>query len=293
VPQLPPGNDENLDLFDYLYVDRDRIGAYHTQLAGKGVPLKSTYTHRGTSSESEYLKHGIPKVVDKGFDSKVDVTQGTEHSFDPAWPMVLETIQTLDQRGYIRDSVIGVPVNSLIRATGILSIADLSLLTTLWNPLTRMLKEQSSKASHKPPVQSDLKSIGEFAKAITQPVAFQLISGHDASAMLLAWGAMRRDSIIASAQDLLLMHGGLLPGAYTIIGVLDVGLAGPQASTYLEQLQPTSTFEMTLKLQHVLRSTFGRPDNANGVTPLLIYRRLSDRSTPLVEPPTATVGEPE
>jgi hypothetical protein len=58
-----------------------------------------------------------------------------------------------------------------------------------------------------------------------------------------------------------------------MIGLLDAGNTG--SVDVEEMFPPTNMFNMTLSLQQNMRSMFGRPDHANGVTPLVIYRVLS------------------
>jgi hypothetical protein len=283
--QPGPQADANATLYDYLYVDRERIGAYHTQLLGMGVPLTSKYSQGGSSTESEAHKGGIPKVYEGAIDSQESVNHSTEHSFDPAWPMVLQTVDELIKRNLIHEPAEGIPVGALIKCSGILTVVDLKLLSSLWDPLMTLFKQQSGDAA----AAVANGGIGDFVKAVALPIVFQIMTTKAQSAgldqdSLTAWGILRTENVVGSAETFALMNGGIVPGRHHVIGVLDVGTLGhEQQADAFTNFTPTNTYELMLGMQNLIRNIFGRPNYANGVTPLLIYRDVQEK-TPAIVP---------
>ncbi len=275
---MPPATDVALN--DYLYLDRDRIAAYHTQLRGSGTPLQSKFTQSFKES-SEKSGEASAHFIKGGIRGEVESTDGTERTFDQSWPMIMATIAELYDRGWVRKTALGVPVGSLIEQTGLLQVVDLRVMRELWSPITKLLaRGQQSKA--KIPTRSVLSNMAEFAKYIPHPMVAQMITNPEdkpfefGESSLVGWGLLDTKNILGNADAFALMNGGLFGGLYSMIAVLDIG-ANSEAAPFVdpfENWEVNNSFEMMLGMQQYIRSIFGRPNYANGVTPLAIYRAL-------------------
>jgi hypothetical protein len=279
MPQSPPAT--NVALNDYLYADRDRIAAYHTQLLGSGVPLQSKFSSTYSETAGEDVEASAFKLLSAKFRDGKTSTDGTERTFDQSWPMVLATIAELDERGLIHDGALGIPVGSIIRLHGALQVADLRIMHDLWEPMTKVVSKKTGSTTTSI---GDFKALAQIAKHLPQPLVANVTTS-DAPAdqpwsagptSLHAWGVLSPQHIIGNPDAFAIMNGGLF-GEFWIIAVLDVGAdAGPPTDP-LANFTPTNTFEMMLAMQQFIRQSFGRPNYANGVTPLLIYRPLRSR----------------
>jgi hypothetical protein len=278
----PPGNVG--PLHDYLYVDRTRIAALHTQLLGYGVPLQSKYSQSATKEMEKGSEGGVPKIFAGKIGSKQSETDGTEFSYDLAWPMILDTLDVLSERGDIQEPKVGTTVGSLIRIHGRLSLVDLRVMRDLWGPMMKMMTSTQKGQKKSAPGGIAPANIAEFAKFVPHPLVVQLITSDKPEdepysvgpESLNAWGVLATEHVIGDSATFSLMNGGFLPSEYTMIAVLDVG-STPDAPFVdpFSAFSPTNTFEMMLQMQQFLRNMFGRPNYANGVTPLAIYRTLT------------------
>jgi hypothetical protein len=271
------------ELNDYLYVDRARIAAYHTQLLGSGVPLQSKFTESFVESAGKSGEAGFPKVFSATMSGGKSSEYSAERSFDQTWPMALATIAELDDHGFIHEGALAVPVGSIVRVHGALQTVDLRLLKDLWTPMTRMMGQQQNKTKTKtgsPEIKPA--QIADLAKVLPHPIVAQVVTSSAPEGepfivgekSLNAWGFLNPEHIVGDATTFALMNGGFHVGDYTMVAILDVGSA-PDAPTFdFSAINPTNTFEMALAIQQLLRTSFGRPNYANGVTPLLVYRSL-------------------
>lgn len=91
------------------------------------------------------------------------------------------------------------------------------------------------------------------------------------------WGTLRSDSLTGSASDLLLKHGAKIAGTWSILGILDAkpdNGASMQVPDIGGRIQ-TDGFTVILEaLGPVARLLLGRPNQAFGATPLLIFREV-------------------
>lgn len=277
-PQQPPETVTG-KLNDYVYVDRERIAAYHTQILGSGTPLQSKFTESYAESSGKSGEAGLGQFLRGKLTGGVTSTDSSERTFDQGWPMILTTMSELSARGQIHDGALGVPVGSIVRVRGFLQIVDMHLLADLWGPMTAMFKKQM--AQHLPPGLS-ASSLSDFIKTVPHPLVAQVVTSvapHGEPLLvgpesLIAWGVLSPEHVVGNASAFLTMNGGFFSGEYSMIAVLDVGAISTPEANPLENFQPNGFFDMAFAMQHTVRMMFGRPASANGVTPLMIYRRL-------------------
>jgi hypothetical protein len=89
------------------------------------------------------------------------------------------------------------------------------------------------------------------------------------------WAPIRDNFLVVSSSDILLNHGSIIPGQWSIIGILD---ALPDAAAAQNDQTPTM-FEGPLgqfmrEFGPKIRELLGRPPGSHGVTPLIIMREI-------------------
>jgi hypothetical protein len=102
------------------------------------------------------------------------------------------------------------------------------------------------------------------------------ITGTDFS----VWSTLSTGGMVGTVEDLSLKHGTDIPGEWHLLGVLDA-LPSPIA----EQISIVSTGipenlgDLIKNLSNLGRTLLGREPEAYGVTPLLLFRDVSTRSS--------------
>ena len=252
----------------------------HTQLLGSGTPLESKLVENYTRSEAQTGQLGIPGMASGTVTGTDADSSGTERRFDLGWLTVLQTIDELSRRGYIRDDTIGVPVGSIVRVHGLMQLVDLRIMRDMWTPMTKIMRTQGGNKK-RAAGEFNPGAVAELAKFLPHPLVVQLLSSSSpygepmtfGEESVKLWGMLAPQNVVGTADTFSLMNGGIVPGDYVIIGVLDAGAGEvPDVETLFP---PTNTFNFMLSMQQTMREMFGRSDDANGITPLLIYRSLA------------------
>jgi muconolactone delta-isomerase len=173
--------------------------------------------------------------------------------------------------------------------SGALSIADLTLIKEAWK-LPGMQKLLGIEPS--PPISRHANSSARKKAAEPDTNAFALemlgILPHSVQATLASgsdqvWASLKADCLAAEPSDLTLKHGFRIPGEWSVVGILDAqpndwltdtptvtaGVDGSQAVNLIFQ-----------SLAPITRNIMGKPANAYGVTPLLIFREVSAKAPP-------------
>jgi len=96
------------------------------------------------------------------------------------------------------------------------------------------------------------------------------------------WGSLTAEGLTSSAGDLMLKHGVKLAGEWSMLGILDA--VPDPTDAYLAEIQNAITLA-TLGpmvggigvLAETLRPMIGRPTDAYGITPLLVFREIAAR----------------
>ena len=95
------------------------------------------------------------------------------------------------------------------------------------------------------------------------------------------WSSLREESLVIPGSELLLKHGVGIAGSWTALGVLDALPDGATQELYVaEQLQAGLSLgllggQVISHIAPAVRQLLGRPGSAYGITPLLIFRKVS------------------
>jgi hypothetical protein len=98
------------------------------------------------------------------------------------------------------------------------------------------------------------------------------------------WCSLSVEGLTSSPGDLMLKHGVLLGGEWSMLGILDA-LPSQRLSDQQSELQNAMTIATLGPLvggigvmADALRPMIGRPADAYGITPLLVFREVAARS---------------
>ena len=159
--------------------------------------------------------------------------------------------------------------------TGFARIIDIAALKSIWPVIGKAFSRSQSgnrqqrRASGKTGEDGPELNTVEMLEAVTKlPHALEL---HFATERGMSWSTLKPSSMLSSADDVALKHGDALPGEWRLLGIVDARPNEDVASAWDDQPQtPLSSLVANL-LRHV-RDIMGRPVDAYGVTPLLLFR---------------------
>lgn len=294
---------EQDSVYDFFYHDARRVGSFLAQLDSSGhlTGLKQTEaTESGSVGKvgggvgaSAYFLKGNATLDDQ---SSLGEKQSLERSYDPLWTNALTLLDALSERGMIQRNLIEARIGQFVLVTGNLLVLDLSMIKSAWNNpiisgIIRMgATDLQTSAVAKGQRRPDRPRPGAVAAPVpSEPVdiALALMSmlPHSLQCRLVSdtanvWCSIDEEFVVGRASDVLLKHGALLQGEWSILGIMDaypddgdVGNAANQE--ILSRVAGTIVGQLVVGLSGPTRQLLGRPPETYGVTPLLIFREVA------------------
>jgi hypothetical protein len=293
-----PGDDS---VFDFLYHDSRRIQSFLAQFeeVGHTQQLRHTAAVARTKGMRYSASAGgeIPLVA-KG-QASADRTaskegrESFERTYDPFWANARSFLDFLEETDMLT-ALDQARIGNLVRCTGRLIMIDLSVIQRMVQiPVLRelLLAREVSQVVQK----IDKTGLGDdeiMAKEIA--AREQITQGFNNNSEIISliasslhchligegftiWSTLNEDDLVPSASSLMLKHGVMIEGEWTLVGVLD-SLPGRAELTdeILATMMPVigSVGTLAIQIAQYTRNSFGRPAVSGGVTPLLIFRQI-------------------
>jgi hypothetical protein len=247
-------------VYDFLYVDVNRIARLVAQLDGRGL-LKETVSEltRGAESEATLKIPWLPLRV-KGVLSN----KRADH-YDPSWRLPVLFLDEMQH--HIAKSASTWEIGQIVTLTGSIAFRDFAFASQMLKvaAVRDGLVAETAPAARHPKAQSDV--FGNAADVLPHMLQALVSDGH-----VTTWSTLNDACTTASTGDLTLKCGGDIEGLWTLTGILDAkSNPTPGLSRDNEQRGFASEFR---RFGEVVRATVGRPPAAFGVTPLTIHRRV-------------------
>jgi hypothetical protein len=273
-------------VLDFLYYDNRRVALLIAQFDDFGLlqQIERTETTAESATDKARMSANIgPRSLSlqTGIDRGTEET-GTDSSkrvYDPFWVIPLSFRDYLEERGLLRNNLNTARIGQIVVVRGRLTILDMGLLKSLWR-----IPEAKENA-----MQSALQNPGQDASNVERTVNmfFQIADTlpHDVQCIFSTtntnkvWALLRDEHITGSSSDLALRYGMGIDGEWSLLGIVDA-LPGDQEESQLTRQAAVAAIENNAiageiaKIAEVARA-MGRPQNAYGVTPLLIFREIT------------------
>jgi hypothetical protein len=281
-----------------MYHDARRVGSFLAQFDPSGhlQGIKESDAVSASRKPEISLRAGISipglPPTGEGPEASVGFTrsaseaghQGSERAYDPYWANARTFLDFVEERGLLRRDLATATLGDIVMMAGTLSILDLRVLKAVWeSPLVTHFAGLASESNTNPVANL----IGlEALRIMPHTVQGTMRSPQEET----AWMMLDEPSLVGNASDFMLKHGAQISGAWRVVGVLD---ARPEPTVLQELPQmdiPGNNFMVAAIAQNnnilaavaatlapLARFVMGRPGNAYGLTPLLIFRAVSER----------------
>lgn len=267
-------------LFDYFYVDKERVSALTAQLFPSGV----LNTIKQTSSESENdlkeLKGGIPLVGVRSNASEA-WSRGQERTFDSSWSLPLNLLDKLSETARMKTSLHESNLGDLVLMKGMMKIFDAQMVH-LCMPIIKKIKLNELKNEKNTQVKnalkreiSDLENAEEMVKILppTTHIDFADSCGN------LSWMSVEPSNLTTTLSDVSLKYGPFIPGEWYILGIVDA-YADDAKVDNPDAPYPEVSNDLKRGMEPMLlmmRTLMGRPLGSFGITPLIIFRGVANQ----------------
>jgi hypothetical protein len=292
---------ESDSVFDFLYHDVRRVGSFLAQFDDAGHLQQITQSdgsERGTKRGFKASAGGsIPLLgaanlsLERGPDK--GGYESAERVYDPLWANARTLLDYLTERDMLRRSLAEARIGQFVLVSGSLVLLDLPMLKASWGNQTvqKMIRDgatsqaasginrQQRRAQGQPGNAHQLNPEIELLMALLTMLPHVLqcrMIGPDVN----TWCNLDEEFVVGKASDLTLKHGTLLQGDWQMLGIMDAYpdsalQHGSDLADVLSQVAATPVGQMSAALAPVARTLLGRPNEAHGITPLLIFREIT------------------
>ncbi len=234
-------------------------------------------------------------------------TEGTQRIYDPNWTNALALLDFLEEHELIQKDIMVARIGQLIIILGELSIIDTILLRKVFElPVIRSAFMTHIEAAVKLQIAKQTENVSQSSQQNVETTSYQMpqtpsidqaqkefgilmeilpLLPHGVQANLngdgySVWCSLDPSGLTGTVADISLKHGYSIPGTWHVMGILDA-LPGPIPSPIIMPLLPYGEVGpynlVTLAKNYsiIARQALGRPAGAFGVTPFLIFRKVS------------------
>lgn len=254
-------------LYDFAYIDRERAKSLTAQLfSGLNISVQKN----STTTESRTTEAGLNFAVTGKHAFSSLASSGDSKTYDPHDLSYLDLVTGLRENGYIKENQTPYQVGDIIIETGQLFMVNFDAMKPVFNLLTDTKKKKNflQDAAFRGTQHEKSQFIDCFDLAIhIMPMTTQVYFKTETRVI---WGMIDGANSREPIGNVILKYGPSFPGIWHMLAIVDiVDDAEADTSCIPEPVRGLSG------LPDKLRPLFGRPSGLIGVTPLLLFRKLS------------------
>ncbi|MCE0845998.1 hypothetical protein LVQ79_10620 [Buttiauxella sp. A2-C1_F] len=274
---MAQGSQSTDSLFDYFYVDKERVSALTAQLFPSGVLNTVKQTSLESENDLKEMKAGLP-LVGARMNASEAWSRGQERVFDSTWSVPLNLLDKLSETGRIKTSLNDAKLGDLVLIKGMMKIFDAQMVH-LCMPIVKKIKINELKNEKTPQVKialkkeiADLENAEEMVKILppTTHIDFADSCGN------LSWMSVEPTNLTTTLSDVSLKYGPFIPGEWCILSIVDA-YADDNKLDNPDAPYPTVSNDLKRGMEPMLlmmKGLMGRPSGSFGITPLIIFRGL-------------------
>ncbi len=289
---------KSVSVYDFLYCDGERINLFLSQFNNMGQLTEIAHSERSKESTRSFNISIGAKAFGTGGNAglslgpKATGEQERVEKFSPQWINVLRFLDFLSEVGIIKKDLENASIGEIILTNGFIEIIDLGLVKELYkipsikSQIIEGVKEetegnisrQQRRRKERKKKKSEEEEIIELLGALPHTIQARM-EGSDK-----VWATLKTDGLIVSTVDILLNHSVKVEGRWWLLGILDArpdSDVEPLENQIRDQLSETDPLEFLQAsvvfyrtIAPFIRTILGRPMDAYGVTPLLIFREI-------------------
>ncbi|HED3889375.1 TPA: hypothetical protein R4229_001733 [Morganella morganii] len=285
-------------LYDFLYLDKERIKSIIAQLNDNGVlqTLKQVNGEKNTDTSGLNIGGGagalLFKAEGKANKSLTDeCSESFELTHDATWSLPLQLLDLLHAHNLITFGTSDSRLGSLSLISGNIVIFDVSTMKKSLpffanyfalqreNALSN-IPPKARPSKKKPKTIDDI----EVSDGVTVGIIKDLLDVIPTQIQVdfyevggsRSWMSLNPEWLTINPTDLALKYGSRLPGQWNVLGIVDA-MPDYLMDTTFEPFILDEDNDMksgVCGMIDQLRTMFGRSDTKYGITPLLIFRKI-------------------
>ncbi|WP_447879925.1 DUF6414 family protein [Serratia fonticola] len=264
-------------LYDYLYIDKDRVSSLTAQLFSTGVITSVKQSSQESDSDTKEVNIKIPLLGGR-LSAGEAVSRTQERLFDSSWSLPLNLLDKLSEEGRIKKDISSAKLGDLVILTGMMKLFDAKMVHQFM-PAFKRLKLAEVKSATSSVIKNQLKEEVKNLENAEEMVKFLPISTQidfaDSQGNLI-WMSVDPNNLTIGNGDLALKYGPFMPGEWHVIGFIDAypdgRLDNPDAPYPTSYSDLKNGFDSMLV---IIKTLMGRGEKYYGMTPLMIFRTVT------------------
>ncbi len=288
-------------ILDFLYQDARRVGSFLAQFDPSGhlTGLKqSESVSEQTGGDGSVRVGGIALLGGLGGSvtrrTGISGSESSERSYDPFWTNARALLDFLEERRLVSRQLDQTSrLGQFVVTSGKLIVSDMSLLKVVWEiPELKktlfdagILQNINQAKKNNPNIgTAELASMKNEWNLMLKmiPSLPHKLQGHLLGRSVSAWFSLDENSVVGNSTDIILKHGPLLSGDWSVLGIVDALPYDPDfladdGRSMIQLIADTTgagAGQMAIHLAGISQRAMGRPAGYYGLTPLLIYRKV-------------------
>lgn len=266
-------------LLDFLYSDHERVASFLSQLAGSGA-LKASEA-MGTKIKTHKQKGAFAAgLISAGLEGDRSWKQEIKETYDPLWVNSRKLIDEIYERqSSVRKE--SIDIGKILILSGTLLCFDYTILNALmsadaFEDLIATSVNDSDAGGKSKNGFREKKKLASVLRGLLQSLplgmGFVLVTEHGHF-----WFSVKREYLNLHDLDIPLKFPLHISGKWEVLGIVDAlpndHVEGIQSviNKQIDGLMPPMVFNL-MEMIGTITGQFGRPLQAGGISPLIVYR---------------------
>lgn len=284
---------ERDSVYDFLYHDAHRIGSFLGQFDQHGhLKGLQTSADTGRSRASKTVGGGtgsIPLIASGTASHEQAEAQhwdrGAQRTYDPLWANARAFLDYLAGADLIERDAAKAAIGQFVLISGQVFVLDTAILKSLTagQHFRQFVRNGAPAAAGPRQAKSAASNSSEFGMEILNSMPSTVQARVATNTGDAYWGSLAVEGLTTSPGDLMLKHGILLGGEWSMLGILDATPSETPSGLQAEMQNAITVAALGPiigglgVMANTLRPMLGRPADAYGITPLLVFRDVAAR----------------
>lgn len=267
-------------IYDFIYLDNDKICSYYAQLTD-GLPNQKKTSNKKSHIQGGKATAGPRDVIHGELDSHRSLEDSFETSYDMAHVLPRDMINLLDDYKLIAKKLAVNNLGKLVLVEGYIYFNDFELMSKATGPTIDFMENLQ-------PDNKEVQNNAKVAKPLVNllqayPIRLQAnVKITSSGSAQHAWMTLQEKNLTSSTVDFALRYESVSPEKFFILGILD---ALPEKfdnkdeavikEEFNKKLLASGIFnEAIMSMNGAFNTLLGRPKDFFGITPICIFRKI-------------------
>lgn len=258
-------------IYDFIYLDVDRIHSYYAQLMD-GVPNQKTSSSREQKNSNYKVTMGPRDILHTEGQKGDSKEESLDQLMDMHHVLPRDMINLLDEYELISKKLAASNLGKLVMIQGLINFADFETLGKNSDNVLNLLSGKSDKEM------SEIKTVMNVIDAY--PIGVQATMQVKSNVTNHAWMALDKKYLTSAHLISTLKHKSLSSEEFVVLGILDAipdKFIDEDSNKDLDNfrsnlLNKRPFFEAVFAMNGAYQEIIGRPADSYGITPISIFR---------------------